>query len=42
MFSGSLNFQSGLSLRPMSAADNAFIESLYRSTRDDLRMLDRE
>ncbi|MBZ0091998.1 MAG: GNAT family N-acetyltransferase [Sulfuricellaceae bacterium] len=26
----------------MSATDNAFIESLYRSTRDDLRMLDAE
>ncbi|MHB9119629.1 MAG: GNAT family N-acetyltransferase [Burkholderiales bacterium] len=42
MFSGDLKLPAGLHLRPMSAADNAFIESLYRSTRDDLRMLDAE
>lgn len=42
MLSGSTGFQGGLNLRPMSAADKAFIESLYRSTRDDLRMLDAE
>ena len=42
MLSGSLKFQGGLSLRPMGTSDNAFVESLYRSTRDDLRMLDAE
>lgn len=42
MLSGSLKFQSGLSLRPMNSSDGIFIESLYRSTRDDLRMLDAE
>lgn len=42
MLIGSVKFLSGLSLRPMSAADNAFNESLYRSTRDDLRLLDAE
>lgn len=42
MLSGSMNIHGALSLRPMVASDNAFIESLYRSTRDDLRMLDAE
>lgn len=42
MLSGSLKFQGGLSLRPMNSSDKAFVESLYRSTRDDLRMLDAE
>ncbi len=42
MLSGSMKFQGGVSLRPMSASDNSFIESLYRSTRDDLRLLDAE
>ncbi len=42
MFAGSLKFQSGLNLRPMMTSDKSFIESLYRSTRDDLRMLDAE
>ncbi len=42
MLTGSINFQSGLSLRPMGAADAAFNETLYRSTRDDLRLLDAE
>jgi GNAT superfamily N-acetyltransferase len=37
-----MNYQGGLSLRPMNASDQAFVESLYRSTRDDLRMLDAE
>lgn len=40
MLSGGMNIQGGLSLRPARASDNAFIESLYRSTRDDLRVLD--
>jgi ribosomal protein S18 acetylase RimI-like enzyme len=42
MVSGSMAFQGGLSLRPMGNSDKAFIESLYRSTRDDLRMIDAE
>ncbi len=42
MLSGSMRFQGGLSLRPMAAADKSFVESLYRSTRDDLRLLDAE
>ncbi len=42
MMSGCLKLPAGLNLRPMNASDNAFIESLYRSTRDDLRMLDAE
>jgi GNAT superfamily N-acetyltransferase len=37
-----MNFQGALRLRPMMASDNAFIESLYRSTREDLRLLDAE
>lgn len=40
MLQGNMQFDSGLSLRPMVASDNAFIENLYRSTRDDLRLLD--
>lgn len=39
MLTGNIKFQSGLKMRPMNATDNAFIERLYRSTRDDLRML---
>lgn len=42
MLIGSVKFLSGLSLRPMSAADNVFNEGLYRTTRDDLRLLDAE
>lgn len=42
MVSGSMKFQDGLSLRPMATSDKAFIESLYRSTRDDLRLIDAE
>ncbi len=42
MLSGSMKFQGGLSLRPMATADKSFVESLYRSTRDDLRLLDAE
>lgn len=37
-----LKFQNGFALRPMTASDNAFVESLYRSTRDDLRLLNAE
>jgi ribosomal protein S18 acetylase RimI-like enzyme len=39
MITGNIKFQNSLKLRPMSASDNAFIEGLYKSTRDDLRML---
>ncbi|MBS1188766.1 MAG: acetyltransferase [Rhodocyclaceae bacterium] len=42
MPSGELKFHNGFSLRPMNPSDKAFIESLYRTTRDDLRMLDVE
>jgi ribosomal protein S18 acetylase RimI-like enzyme len=35
-----LSFRSGLSLRPARPSDRAFIESLYNSTRDDLRLID--
>jgi ribosomal protein S18 acetylase RimI-like enzyme len=42
VFSGNVKFQGGLSLRPMNSSDSVFIESLYRSTRDDLRMIDAE
>ncbi len=42
MLSGNMKFQGGLSLRPMKTSDSAFIESLYRTTRDDLRMIDAE
>lgn len=42
MLSGSMTFQGGLSLRPMGTSDKTFVESLYRSTRDDLRLIDAE
>ena len=42
MLSGSIKLPAGLQLRPMRSSDNAFMESLYKSTRDDLRMLDAE
>jgi ribosomal protein S18 acetylase RimI-like enzyme len=35
-----LSFHSGLSLRPARPSDQAFIESLYHSTRDDLQLID--
>jgi len=40
MFSGSMELQGALSLRPMMASDKSFNEDLYRSTRDDLRLID--
>ena len=40
MLSGGMKLQGALSLRPMMASDNAFVEDLYRSTRDDLRLID--
>lgn len=42
MLTDGTNLPGGLSLRPMREADNAFFEALYRSTRDDLRLLDAE
>ncbi|VAW73792.1 hypothetical protein MNBD_GAMMA10-2876 [hydrothermal vent metagenome] len=36
------NLPAGLALRPAREADNYFLENLYRSTRDDLRLLDAE
>lgn len=42
MLTGSMKFQGGLSLRPMATSDKVFVESLYRSTRDDLRLIDAE
>lgn len=42
MLSGSIKLPAGLGLRPMRSTDSAFMESLYKSTRDDLRMLDAE
>jgi ribosomal protein S18 acetylase RimI-like enzyme len=35
-----LSFNSNLNLRPACSSDSAFIESLYHSTRDDLRLID--
>jgi ribosomal protein S18 acetylase RimI-like enzyme len=35
-----LFFRNSLSLRPARASDREFIESLYRSTRDDLHLVD--
>ncbi len=40
MLSGSMKFQGALSLRPMMASDKVFVDDLYRSTRDDLRLID--
>lgn len=42
MISGKNNMPDGLGMRPARPADNGFIESLYRSTRDDLRQIDAE
>lgn len=36
------NLPDGLSLRLAQSSDNAFLESLYHSTRDDLRLIDAE
>jgi ribosomal protein S18 acetylase RimI-like enzyme len=35
-----LSFRGDLRLRPARSSDRAFIESLYHSTRDDLRLID--
>ncbi len=42
MFLFDKSLPEGLGLRPARASDNCFLENLYRSTRDDLRMLDAE
>lgn len=39
MLSGNALSQKGLSFRPMRPTDHGFIESLYHSTRDDLKQL---
>jgi ribosomal protein S18 acetylase RimI-like enzyme len=36
------DLSAGLSIRPARATDRGFLESLYRSTRDDLRLADVE
>jgi ribosomal protein S18 acetylase RimI-like enzyme len=35
-----IHLPEGLALRPVRASDSGFIESLYRSTRGDLRLID--
>lgn len=40
MLPGYSNTPEGLNLRPANTGDSAFIESLYRTTREDLRQLD--
>ena len=42
MIPGTNTMPDGLGLRPARPADNGFIESLYRSTRDDLQLIDAE
>ena len=42
MPTGFSNLPDGLVLRPANPTDQAFIESLYASTRDDLRLIDGE
>lgn len=42
MLSGNIQLPAGLNMRPMRTSDGAFMETLYRSTRDDLRLLDAE
>lgn len=37
-----LNLPDGLYMRPATGSDKIFIESLYKSTRDDLEMIDAE
>ena len=38
----SLNLPDGLSIRPSRDSDRPFMESLFKSTQDDLRMIDAE
>ncbi len=42
MLPGGVQMPGGLSLRPTRASDGAFLESLHRSTREDLRLVDGE
>ncbi len=42
MQSSALNLPYGLGIRPARDGDKIFIESLYKSTRDDLRTIDAE
>lgn len=37
-----IDLAAGLAMRPARASDSGFIESLYRSTRNDLRLIDAE
>ena len=42
MQTGLLNLPDGLGIRPARDSDKPFIESLFKSTRNDLRMIDAE
>lgn len=42
MLPNSIRMPDGLSLRLTRASDNSFLESLHRSTRDDLQLIDAE
>ncbi len=42
MNNSGLNLPYGMSMRPAMAADGPFVESLYKSTRDDLKTIDAE
>lgn len=42
MIPGGVQLNGGLGLRPATPSDSVFIESLYRTTRDDLRLVDGE
>lgn len=42
MLAGGIQMPGGLSLRPTRASDNAFLESLHRHAREDLRGIDAE
>jgi hypothetical protein len=42
MLSGGVQLPPGLSMRPARPSDSGFIENLFNSTRDDLRLIDAE
>ncbi len=42
MLTGGLQLPAGLSMRPARPSDQGFIENLFNSTRDDLRLIDAE
>jgi GNAT superfamily N-acetyltransferase len=42
LLSDKLQLPAGLAMRPARPSDQPFLESLYRSTREDLRLLDAE